>query len=81
MAEVTSNVQVQPTTTVNTTVPTEPLAAALLKSSENQAAATMALAAALKPQPEPSLLGNLGKGNNGAVNLALLGLIVLLLWK
>ena len=81
MASATTNVTVEPTTTVNTTVPTEPLAAALLKSSENQAAATMALAAALKPQPEPGPLGGLVGGKHPTLNVALLGLIVFLLWK
>lgn len=80
MATAAVDVQLQPSTTVNTTVPTEPLAAALLKSSENQAAATMALAAALKPVSEPGPLG-LGSGKNAALNLALLGLIVFLIWR
>ena len=80
MASSSVKVDLTPTTTVNTTVPTEPLAAALLKSSENQAAATMALAAALKPVSEPGPLGSLTK-NTTTLNLALLGLIAFLLWK
>lgn len=80
MASASVLVQLEPNTTVNTTVPTEPLAAALLKSSENQAAATMALAAVLKPVPEPGPLG-LGDKQNSTLNLGLLALIGLLLWK
>jgi len=80
MASSSVKVDLTPTTTVNTTVPTEPLAAALLKSSENQAAATMALAAALKPVSEPGPLGSLTK-NKTVLNLALLAVIAFLLWK
>ena len=82
MATTDVSLDLKPTTTINTTVPTEPLAAALLKSSENQAVATIALAAALKPQPEPEpLAGLLGSGKSSTLNLALIALIAYLLWK
>lgn len=82
MAEAEVTVDVTPQTSVSLTAPpinTEPLAAALLKSSENQAAATMTLAAALRPQSEPALPG--GKKKSQAMNAVLLVLIVFLIWK
>ena len=82
MASATTKVTVEPTTTVNTTVPTEPLAAALLKSSENQAASTQALVAALVGAREPAAgLPAKKKQQTNAINAGLVALIVFLLWK
>ena len=85
MAEVQTNVQVTPNITL--TSPTnaagsEVLAAALLKSSENQAASTQALVAALVGAREPAAgLPAKKKQQTNAINAGLVALIVFLLWK
>jgi hypothetical protein len=74
-------VEVNPTTSlIAPPINTEPLAAALLKSSENQAAATMTLAAALSPQKEANSLTTTN-GKPDPINLLLIGLIVWLAFK
>lgn len=81
MADSDVKVEVNPTTTlIAPPINTEPIAAALLKSSENQAAATLTLAAALAPTREPSMAGGT-KNKSTAMQLALVALIVFLLWK
>lgn len=83
MADSDVRVEVNPTTTlIAPPINTEPIAAALLKSSENQAAATLTLAAALAPAParESSMAGGT-KNKSTAMQLSLVALIVFLLWK
>lgn len=81
MADSDVKVEVNPTTTlIAPPINTEPIAAALLKSSENQAAATLTLAAALAPAREPSMAGGSTNKSTG-IQLALVALIVFLLWK
>lgn len=87
MAESTTNVQVTPTTTITLPSPpvnnagSEAIAAALLKSSENQAVATASLAAALAPQREATMPTNAKKTADNKLNLALLAIIAFALWK
>jgi hypothetical protein len=59
----------------------ESIAAALLKSSENQAVATATLAAALAPQREATMPDSEKKTADNKLNLALLALIAFALWK
>lgn len=85
MADVETNVQVTPNITL-TSPPvnnsgSEAIAVALVKSSENQAAATASLINALVPQGEATMPGTKKPNDSNAMNLLLLGLIALLLWK
>jgi len=91
VASAATTVNVTPSTTLTVTphtsvslsappINTEPIAAALLRSSENQAASTMALAAALKPAREAAMPGGATPANK-TMDLALLALIVFLILK
>ena len=77
-------VNVTPNTTI--TLPSsdigfQTIAAALLKSSENQAIGTASLAAALAPQREAKMPATEKKKSDNYLNLALLALIAVALWK
>lgn len=87
MADSETTVNVTPNTSITLQAPavnnagSEAIAVALVKSSENQAAATASLINALVPQGEATMPGTKTPNDSNAMNLLLLGLIALLLWK
>lgn len=85
MADVETNVQVTPNITL-TSPPvnnsgSDAIAVALVKSSENQAAATASLIHALVPQGEATMPRTKKANDSNTMNLLLLALIAFLIWK
>ena len=85
MADVVTNVSVIPN--VSLTSPpvnnsgTEALAVALLKSSENQAATTASLIAALAPQREPAMPSSRKQQSDQTMLYVVIGLVIFVFWK
>lgn len=85
MADSVTTVNVTPNTTITLPSPdnsgSQAIAAALLKSSENQAISTASLISAMTPQPQAVMPDTSKQQSADKLNLGLLAIIGLLLWK